>query len=37
MGWHDRRPGDIKGILLMVGIFAAIVIAMVFFSRARQE
>ncbi|MBM2711437.1 hypothetical protein [Mesorhizobium caraganae] len=28
MNWHDLRPGDIKGILLMVALFGGLVVAM---------
>ncbi len=28
MNWHDLRPGDLKGILLMVAVFAGLAAAM---------
>ncbi|MGX5842534.1 hypothetical protein ACWGTI_17605 [Mesorhizobium sp. ArgA1] len=28
MSWHDRRPGDIKAILLMLAVFGGLVAAM---------
>jgi hypothetical protein len=31
MNRHNLRPGDVKGILLMVGIFAAVALVMLFF------
>ena len=27
MNWRDPRPGDLKGILLMVAVFAGLVVA----------
>lgn len=31
MNWHDRRPGDIKGILLMVAVLGGLVVALLLF------